>query len=46
MFFVDELMNNDRKFDIVIQKANLASKFKSSSEHEDKSNKVSLKFEL
>jgi hypothetical protein len=44
MFFVDELMKNDEKFEEVLQKANLTSNIKSSSESEDKLNEKSLKF--
>ncbi len=42
---MDELMNNDFKFEEVLQKANQASKIKSSSESEDKLNEISFNFE-
>jgi hypothetical protein len=45
MFFVDELMNNDQKFEKVLQKVNQASKLKSGSESEDKSNEIPFNFE-
>jgi hypothetical protein len=45
MFFVDELMNNDQKFEDLLQKANQASKVKSGSESEDKLNEITFKFE-
>ena len=42
---MDELMNNDQKFEELLQKANQASKLKSGSESEDKSNEIQFNFE-
>ena len=45
MFFVDELMNNNQKFEDLLLKANQVSKLKSGSESDDKSNEIPFNFE-